>query len=133
MVLESLFNPFRLKKKPWQMFAAGALYSFVAIILAYLVFKEIAGILMVFLIVLAALPTLYTTIRNEEELDLQYNKESIKLSFLAFSYSECHSVWPVLAYPHQNSPCIRDSIAGKSYRILSCNVGDLLLPDFPPV
>jgi len=75
MVLEALFNPFTVKKKPWQMFTAGFLYSIISLAMAYVVFKEISGILMVFLIVIATLPMLYTTIKNEEELDLKFDKE----------------------------------------------------------
>ncbi len=75
MVLELLFNPFVLKRRPWEMFIAGFFYSIVALMLSYLVFREIAGILMVFLIVLATMPMMYTVIKNEEELDLQYDKE----------------------------------------------------------
>src|SRR3989344_1506664 len=75
MVLELLFNPFSLKKKPWEMFIGGFFYSIVALMLSYLVFREIAGILMVFLIVLSTLPMIYTAIKNEEELDLHYDRE----------------------------------------------------------
>jgi len=75
MVLESLFNPFGLKKKPWQMFVAGFIYSLIAFILSYIVFRDAAGLLLVFLIVLSTLPIFYTTIRNEEELDLKSTKE----------------------------------------------------------
>ena len=79
MVLEALFNPFTVKKKPWQMFAAGFLYSIVALAMSYVVFTEIAGILMIFLIVIATLPMLYSTIKNEEQLDLEIKKESVIL------------------------------------------------------
>ena len=75
MVLESLFNPFIVKKKPWEMFFAGFIYSIVGLIISYFVFKEISGILTVFLIVMAALPLLYTSIKNEEDLDLKYTQE----------------------------------------------------------
>ena len=75
MVLESLFNPFTLKKKPWEMFFGGFIYSIVGLVLSYLVFREVAGILTVFLIVIATLPMLYVTIKREEELDLKYNRE----------------------------------------------------------
>ncbi|MBU0459833.1 MAG: stage II sporulation protein M [Nanoarchaeota archaeon] len=78
MVLESLFNPFTVKKRPWEMFIAGFAYSIIGLLLSYFVFRDSAGLLMVFLIVLATLPLLYTTIKNEEELDLKYDKE-IKL------------------------------------------------------
>ena len=75
MVVESLFNPFSLKRKPLHMFLGGFIYAIVGLFLAYFVFKEISGILMVFLIVLATLPTIYVTIKNEEELDLKIDKE----------------------------------------------------------
>lgn len=75
MVLESLFNPFVVKKRPWEMFFAGFLYAIIGLSLSYLVFREVSGILMVFLIVIAALPLVYTTIKNEEELDLDYSSE----------------------------------------------------------
>ncbi len=52
------------------------IYSFVGLMLAYFVFKEVAAILTVFLIVLAALPMFFTTIQNEEKLDLKYTHES---------------------------------------------------------
>ena len=76
MVLERMLNPFSLKKRPWEMFVAGFAYSFVGVGLAHLVFSEVSDLLMVFLIVLATLPTLYVTIRNEQELELKYEKES---------------------------------------------------------
>ena len=75
MVLESLLNPFVLKQKPWEMFFAGFFHSFIAGFLANLVFPGNAGLMMVFLIVLASLPTLYVTIRDEEQLDFKFNKE----------------------------------------------------------
>lgn len=75
MVLESLFNPFQVKKNPWEMFLAGFIYSLIGLILSYFVFKEAAGLLTVFLIVMATLPLFYKTITNEEELDLNSDKE----------------------------------------------------------
>jgi len=75
MVLERMLNPFSLKKRPWEMFVAGFTYSLVGVGLAHLVFSEVSDLLMVFLIVLATLPTLYVTIRNEQELELKYEKE----------------------------------------------------------
>ncbi len=76
MVLESLFSPFVVKKKPWEMFVAGFVYALVGLILSFFVFRDAAGLLTVFLVVIAALPLFYTTIKNEEELDLKYDRES---------------------------------------------------------
>ena len=67
MVLESLINPFKAKKKPWEMFFIGFLFASVAILLSNWVFKEQASLLMVFLTVLAAVPLLYSTMKMEEE------------------------------------------------------------------
>src|SRR3989338_3460659 len=75
MVLEALFNPFSVKKKPWQMFFAGFIYSIVGLLLSYFVFQQISGILTVFLIVMASLPMVYTAIKNEEELELHTSQE----------------------------------------------------------
>lgn len=93
MVLESLFNPFVVKKRPWDMFAAGFLYSLIGFFLSYFVFRAIAGILMVFLVVLATVPLIYTTTRKEEELDLRHQREwrileehSRFLTFLLFLF-----------------------------------------------
>src|SRR3989338_11461645 len=79
MVLESIFNPFVLKKKPWEMFFAGFLFASVSLVISYFVFKEAAALLTVFLVVLCTVPLLYTTIKNEEELDLKYDQEWVLL------------------------------------------------------
>ncbi|MDP3990150.1 MAG: stage II sporulation protein M [archaeon] len=79
MVLELLLNPFQLKKRPWELFVVGMVYTAIAIFLSYFVFRDGAGLLMIFLIVLATLPTLYTTIKHEEEIDLVYDKEIMML------------------------------------------------------
>ena len=69
MVLESLVNPFTLKKRPWEMFIAGFFYSIIALFLSYFVFQEVSGLLMVFLIVISTLPIIYTTVKQEELID----------------------------------------------------------------
>ncbi len=79
MVVESLINPFALKKRPWEMFFVGALYSLVGFFLSYLVFPSASSLLMVFFVVVAAVPILYKTILNEEQLDIQFDKEIFML------------------------------------------------------
>jgi len=71
MVLESLFNPFAVKKKPWEMFFAGFAYSFIGLLISYLVFREYAGLLTVFLTVAASMPLIFNAIKNEEKIDLE--------------------------------------------------------------
>ncbi len=57
------------------MFFAGMIFTFVSLLLSFFVFKESAGLLTIFLIVLSTVPILYTTIKNEEELDLKLDQE----------------------------------------------------------
>ena len=57
------------------MFIVGFIYSIIAVFLSYLVFKEVSGLLAVFLIVVAILPTMYVTVKSEEELDVKYEGE----------------------------------------------------------
>jgi len=73
MVLESLLNPFVVKKKPWEMFLAGAIYSFIGLIISYIVLRDYAGLLLVFLTVMAAMPLIYKTMANEEEIGIKLN------------------------------------------------------------
>ncbi|MEW5897106.1 MAG: stage II sporulation protein M [Nanoarchaeota archaeon] len=75
MVLESLLNPLTLKRRPWEMFLAGFFYSIISLFLSYMVFREIAGVLTVFLIVISVIPLLFTAVIQEENLDLEYTSE----------------------------------------------------------
>ena len=80
MVLESILNPFRVKKRPWETFLAGLFYSTIALFLSYWVFKEYSSLILVFLTTMACIPLLYFTMRHEEQLgiDLKSNKRILK-------------------------------------------------------
>jgi len=78
MVLESLINPLSAKKKPWETFVAGLIYSTIALFLSYWVFQEYSSLIMVFLTTMASIPLLFYTIRNEENLGISLNS-NIKL------------------------------------------------------
>ena len=69
MVLESLINPFKAERKPWEMFFIGFLYSSVGIALSLWIFKDQASLIMVFLTVMACIPVVYNTIKYEEKKD----------------------------------------------------------------
>lgn len=79
MVLESLINPFKAEKKPWEMIFFGFLYNTVAIFLSLLIFKEYASLVMVFLTTIAAIPLMFAAIKKEERFDLRDHKEHILL------------------------------------------------------
>jgi len=75
MVLESLTNPFKAVKKPWEMFVLGMVYSSVALFLGNWIFKEQASLIMVFLTVVACVPLIYHAIKVEEKKDLVIEDE----------------------------------------------------------
>jgi len=75
MVLESIINPLKAEKKPFDMFFIGLLYSSIALFLSLWIFKEYASLVMVFLVTLACVPLIYSTIKMEERKDLVIDKE----------------------------------------------------------
>ena len=79
MVLESLLNPLKAEKKPWEMFFIGFLYSSIAISLALWIFRGQASLIMVFFTVMACIPIVYNTMKLEEKKDLIISKESTLL------------------------------------------------------
>jgi uncharacterized membrane protein SpoIIM required for sporulation len=76
MVLESLLWPLKAEKKPWEMFFIALLYSSVAVFLSLWIFEKQASFVMVFFIVLASIPIVYTTFKFEESKDLKLETES---------------------------------------------------------
>lgn len=79
MVLESLINPLKAEKKPWEMFFLGLLYSSIAIFLSLWIFEQHASLIVVFLIVMACIPLVYGTIKLEEKKSLIVEKEKTLL------------------------------------------------------
>jgi uncharacterized membrane protein SpoIIM required for sporulation len=93
MVVESLVNPFKAERTPWEMFFVGAFYSSIAILLSLWVFRPHASLVAVFLTVTACVPIMYGTIKLEEEKDLSIDDEKIlikehgrALSFFVFLF-----------------------------------------------
>lgn len=81
MVIESadrIFKPFVL----------GFVYATLGMLLGFLVFRSYAGLVMVFLTVMAATPYVYKTIKNEEMFDEEEKKEysMLKQHFGAISH-----------------------------------------------
>ena len=79
MVLESLSNPDKAERKPWDLLFIGIIYAAIALFLAVWVFREEASIVMVLLTVIAAVPLMYNTIRHEEEKDAVITREKTLL------------------------------------------------------
>lgn len=93
MVIESLINPFKAERAPWEMFFIGGFYSSVAILLSLWVFKPNASLVAVFLTVIACVPIMYGTMKLEEKKDMEIENEMIlikehgrALSFFVFLF-----------------------------------------------
>jgi len=69
-------NPLSAEKKPFDMFFIGLLYTTIALFLSFWIFKDFASLVMVFLITLASVPLVYSTIKIEEKKDLVIEQES---------------------------------------------------------
>ena len=105
MVLESLLNPLKAEKKPWEMFFLGFVYSSIAIILSLWIFKDQASLIMVFLTVMACVPIVYNTMKLEESKGMlisketallkEHNKAIIFLMFLFFGITLSFVAWYV--------------------------------------
>lgn len=75
MVLESVISPIKAERRPWELLFLGMLYSSFAIALSIWVFEAYAGMLSVFLTVMACIPLMYNTLKLEEEKSLAIDGE----------------------------------------------------------
>ena len=74
MVLEALINPINAEKRPWELFFLGFLYTCVAMFISIQIFESNAGLIAVFLTVLASMPIVYATVKYEEKKDTKKRK-----------------------------------------------------------
>jgi len=139
MVLESLLNPLKAEKHPWEMFFIGFVYTSIAILLSLWIFKDQASLIMVFLTVMACVPIVYNTMKLEESKDLviskerellrEHNKAIIFLMFLFFGITLSFVVWYVflpsetlnLVFDKQTATiqAINNQVSGQAYQQLS--------------
>ena len=75
MVLESLISPLKAEKRPWELFFLGGLYSSVAVFISLQIFRQLAGLVAVFLTVMASIPLVFAIIKFEEAKDLSNQRE----------------------------------------------------------
>ncbi|MCH8004157.1 MAG: stage II sporulation protein M [Nanoarchaeota archaeon] len=139
MVLESLLNPLKAEKKPWEMFFLGYVYSSIAILLSLWIFKDQASLVMVFLTVMACVPIVYNTMKLEESKDLtipkemallkEHSKAIIFLMFLFLGMTLSFVTWYVflpsdtlnLVFDKQTSTIqsINNQVSGNAYQQFS--------------
>src|SRR3989344_975131 len=75
MVLEALTTPFRAEARPSLQFFFGFIYATIAVFLSLWIFRTYSSLIMVFLATMAALPFVYSTMKMEEEKDLEAVEE----------------------------------------------------------
>ena len=139
MVLESLINPLKAEKKPWEMLFLGYIYSSVAILLSLWIFGEQSSLIMVFLTVMACVPIVYNTMKLEESKDLiitkerelmrEHNKAIMFLMFLFFGITLSFVAWYVflpsttlnIVFDKQISTiqAINNQVSGNAYQQFS--------------
>ena len=71
MVFEDLIRPISAKRHPLKLFLVGIAFAVSSVIFSLWIFKEQASLIMVFLVVVMAMPLVYFTMRDEEEWDWQ--------------------------------------------------------------
>src|SRR3989338_20466 len=93
MVFESLINPKKAERKPWEMFFIGLFYSSLGIVLSLWIFNSYASLVMVFLTVFACIPLMLGVISLEEEKSREIESEKMlikehgkALSFFVFLF-----------------------------------------------
>lgn len=80
-MLESLINPRKAERQPWEMFFIGLLYTILSILLANWLFagnpilKDQISMVIVFFVVMFSIPFMYYTIKIEEKKDLRMKSE----------------------------------------------------------
>lgn len=112
MVLEGLINPLNAEKKPWELFFIGLIYSSVALLLSFWIFEQHAGLVMVFFTVMVCIPLVYSTLKLEEQKDIEIIEEKTLLKehkkaitfliFLFLGICVSFSLWYVFL-PHDTA------------------------------
>jgi len=96
-MLETLLNPKKAERKPWELFFVGLLYASFSILLVNLIFSnnpvfaDYSSILIITFTVMLSLPFMYFVIKFEEEKDIRIRKERVLIkehgkALLAFVY-----------------------------------------------
>ncbi|MBI4440496.1 stage II sporulation protein M [Candidatus Woesearchaeota archaeon] len=106
MVFEFLISPRKAERRPWEMFFIGAVYSSLAVFLAYWIFKDYSSVVMVFLTVLACIQFIHGAISLEEDKDKQNVGERFLLKshgralsyfmFLFLGFTVAFAAWKII-------------------------------------
>ncbi len=76
-MIESLFNPKKLSRRPWELFFVGLIYASFSYLIVGLFFSrdsvlsDASGILLVIFTIMCSMPFIYYTIKKEENADVE--------------------------------------------------------------
>ncbi len=109
MVLEDLISPIKAKKKPWEMFFIGMIYSSVGVLLSLFIFEKDSGLVMVFFTVLASAHIIHSFIKSEEKINLtelaansivkKHSKVLYSFMLLFFGFVVSFALWNIFLPP----------------------------------
>ncbi|HIH32173.1 TPA: hypothetical protein HA235_05685 [Candidatus Woesearchaeota archaeon] len=127
MVLESLISPEKAENKPGLLVLLGFLYTSIAMLLSYMIFKQYSSMFMVFLATVVSVPLMYKLIKMEEQKDLTDQPEVMLLKehwkalsafmYLFFGATLCFAFWYVVL----PSPTISLLFDSQTSTIISIN------------
>ena len=96
MVLEAILSPLSAERRPWKVGLVGFLYAAFALALSLWIFEDYAGLVSIFLVVIAALPFVHDMLSIEERRDLSpegqpgsLSEHSRALEALLFFFAGC--------------------------------------------
>ena len=81
MVFELLINAKEAESKPFEMFFYGILITTVSLFAAYYIFPSSSSVIFLFLITIAAFPTISAILKDDEEIDEETDR--IDMNFFA--------------------------------------------------
>ncbi|MBN1544182.1 stage II sporulation protein M [Candidatus Woesearchaeota archaeon] len=129
MVLEDLFNPGWVRRRPYLAFVFGFVFTFVAFLISRVFFRSSMSVAMIFLTTLLLIPTLIMLLRMEEQVEGKYglkhffhNHKDIFEVYL-FSFLGVFAAFVVLGLAMQNNPASYDQLFDFQTRFLSFQQG----------
>ncbi|MBU2561693.1 MAG: stage II sporulation protein M [Nanoarchaeota archaeon] len=129
MVLEDLFNPGWVRRRPYLAFVFGFIFTFVAFLISLIFFRSSMSVAMIFLTTLLLIPTLIMLLRMEEQVEGKYglkhffhNHKDIFEVYL-FSFLGVFSAFVVLGLAMHNDPSSYDQLFDFQTRFLRFQQG----------
>jgi hypothetical protein len=127
VVLESLINPDKARRKPWYLFLLGFVYSIIGVFLATWVFPSDTSLTLVFLTTMSTIPFVVNLLKTEESEDSEgipiikrHNDVLIIMLFLFLGITAGYTVWDLFSAENvfdlqtQTIEQIKNSVSGSA-------------------